>query len=405
MGRIHRVAVATVAVALGATLGAAPVTAAEPPRPAFYEQPAALPAANGDLVRQEAMTYLLDPAGVADVAATSTRVMYRSTDRTGTPVGVTGTVIVPKAPWVGPGKRPVIGYAVGTQGVGDRCAPSRQLSEGFEYEGLFMVGLLARGYALAVTDYEGLGTAGAHTYMDRVSQGHAVLDAVRAAQRLPGSGLGATSPVALYGYSQGGAGAASAAELAASYAPELRVRGTVAGAVPADLRALPDAIDGTLYAEFAWFAITGLSASYGLDIDPYLNEAGRTFLAETEDDCVFDLLDAAFRRSEDLTADGASLDTLIGRQPFATMIDDQRIGRIRPSAPVLITHSVLDDVVPYRVGRELAVDWCDRGASVRLSTNASPGHVGGILNQATEVYGFLEARLAGLPAVSSCWRL
>ncbi len=87
------------------------------------------------------------------------------------------------------------------------------------------------------------------------------------------------------------------------------------------------------------------------------------------------------------------------------MIDDQRLGRIKPSAPVLLTHSVLDDVIPYRTGKQLAVDWCDRGANVRLSTNASPLHVGGILNNATEVYGFLEARLAGKPAPSSCWRL
>lgn len=398
-----RAGIVAIATAMLASL--ASVAHAEDDVLPFYTAPAKLPAGDGTVIRSEPMTYLLDPAGASTVAFSSQRILYTSKNRTGERHAVSGAVIVPKAAWKGPGARPVIGYAVGTQGVGDQCAPTRQFSDGFEYEGVFMAGLLARGYAIAVTDYEGLGTAGPHTYMDRVSQGRAVLDAVRAAQRLPGTGLSATSPVALYGYSQGGAAAASAAELAGSYARELKVKGTVAGAVPADLRALPDAIDGTLWAEFAWFAINGLAGSYDVDITPYLNETGKKFLTETEDDCVFDLFNAAFQKSENLTADGQSLDALIQRQPFASMVADQRIGRTRPSAPVLLTHSLLDDIVPYKVGRQLAVDWCARGANVRLSTNSTPLHVGGMLNNATEVYGFLEARLAGLPAASSCWRL
>ncbi|MFB9315571.1 lipase family protein [Nocardioides plantarum] len=373
--------------------------------PAFYEQPATLPAANGDLVRSEPMTYLLDPAHASDVAVTSTRIMYRTTDRTGTPVAVSGSVIVPKSPWSGPGRRPVIGYAVGTQGVGDKCAPSRQFSEGIEYEGVFMTAMLARGYALAVTDYEGLGTAGAHTYMDRLSQGHAVLDAVRAAQRLPGSGLDAQSPVGLYGYSQGGGAAASAVELAPTYAAELRIKGAVVGAVPADLTVLPANLDGGLWAEFLWYAMTGLAASYDLDLNPYLNDRGREFLTDISDDCVFDLFNAALKNSTEFTTDGSSLEQLTQTEPFKSILTDQRIGLSKPTAPVLITHSLLDDTIPYRTGRQLATDWCRQGATVRLSTNATPLHLGAMLNNATEAFGFLEARFAGTPALNSCWRL
>lgn len=378
---------------------------AEEALPPFYQAPATLPANNGDLVRSEPLDILIDPSKLFGVRSTATRVLYRTTNRTGRAVAVSGSVIVPEKAWVGRGKRPVIGYAVGTQGIGDSCAPSRLFSELIEYESIFMSGLLARGYAIAMTDYEGLGTEGQHTYMDRKSQGQAVLDMVRAAQRLPGSGLTVANPVAFYGYSQGGGGAASAAELAASYAPELNVKGTVAGAVPADLRALPGAIDGSLYSEFTWYAIAGISASYDVDITTYLNDGGKDMFAQMQDNCVFDLFGSAFTKSSDYTADGASLGQLIEREPFRTMIDDQRIGRIRPSAPVLLTHSLLDDVVPHRVGKQLARDWCDRGASVRLSSNVTPLHVGGMLNNATEVYGFLEARFAGLPAASSCWRL
>ena len=414
LGRMVAAAAAAVLVPL-VSLPATPTHAAEAPSsgslfaeeelPAFYRAPASLPPANGDLVRSEPMRFTLDPAGGARIALTTTRVLYRSTDRTGDPHAVSGTVLVPKTPWIGPGRRPVIGYAAGTQGIGDTCAPSRQLSEGFEYESLFMAGMLARGWAVAMTDYEGLGTAGMHTYMDRESQGRAVLDAVRAAQRLPGSGLSSSNPVGLYGYSQGGAAAASAAELASSYAPDLKVRGTVAGAAPADLTQLPGAIDDSLFSEFSWYAIIGLTASYGIDMGPYLNDAGREMYAEMADNCVFDLFGSAFTSSADYTADGASLADLIEREPFRTMIDDQRIGRRTPSAPVLITHSRLDDVVPFAVGEQLVRDWCARGAKVRFSPNVTPLHVGGMLNNATEVYAFLEARFLSLPAASSCGRV
>ncbi len=371
----------------------------------FYRPPATLPSGNGDLVRSEPITYRLDSAGVSNVLVRSTRVLYRSTNRAGEADVVSGSVIVPKAPWIGPGKRPVIGYAVGTQGLDDRCAPSRQFSAGVEYEGIFMNGLLARGYALAVTDYEGLGTPGMHTYMDRVSQGRAVLDAVRAAQRLPGSGLSRANPVALFGYSQGGGGAASAAELAGSYAPELKVKGSVVGAVPADLTVLPDNLDKGLWAEFLWFAIAGISGSYDLDIDAYLNADGQDFLDRISDDCVFDLGTAAFSDSRDYSLDGSNLSELSKEEPFRSMLADQRIGRIRPSAPVLVTHSRLDDTIPFKVGKQLAKDWCAKGGTVRFSANVTPLHVGGMLNNSTEVYGYLEARLLGLPALSSCWRL
>ena len=50
-----------------------------------------------------------------------------------------------------------------------------------------------------------------HTYMDRVSQAHAVLDSDRAARQLEGWDINADNPVIINGYSQGGGAAAAAA--------------------------------------------------------------------------------------------------------------------------------------------------------------------------------------------------
>ena len=375
----------------------------EPTRPAFDEAPAVLPSANGAVIRSEKVAFLLDPLDATSLVRNAQRVLYRTTNRTGQAIAVSGTVLVPTEPWIGLGTRPVIGYAPGTQGMADRCAPSRLFSEGIEYEGLGIEALLQRGYAVAMPDYEGLGTAGVHTYMDRVSQGRATLDVVRAAQRLAGTGLSSASPVGLMGYSQGGGAAAAAVELASTYAPDLRVKGAVVGAVPADLSKVASTLDGGLYSAFAFFALRGLSASYDVDISPYLNDRGRAVSDQVETECVFDLLNHSFVKSSTLSADGQPMSALMAVEPFRSIIEAQRIGTIKPTVPVLVTHSAIDDVIPYSVGKAMAKSWCGKGANVRFSANVAPGHVGGIVPQTAEALPFFEARFAGLPQLSNCW--
>ncbi|MFC6152137.1 lipase family protein [Nocardioides yefusunii] len=401
-GGVLRCAAAALPVLLATALLVPTASAVKLKNPAFYETPAVLPAADGALIRSEPMEFALDPLKVHTVRYTAERILYSSRARTGKQIAVSGTVIVPKTAWKGPGRRPVIGYAPGTQGIGDVCAPSRKFTGGLEYEGLFIIGMLAKGWAIAMTDYEGLGTEGMHTYADRVAEGRAVIDGVRAAQALPGDDVDATSPVAFYGYSQGGQAAASAAELAGTYGKGLDVKGTVAGAAPSDLTYLPGAIDGSLFSIFGWFAIHGLTASYDIDMTPYLNAEGRQVYDDMKENCVMHLFNGAFKKSSRYTVDGAGLAELITREPFRTVIDDQRVGRIKPSAPVLVTHSYFDDVVPIKVGQQLVKDWCGKGATVKFSPNLSPLHVGGMLNNATEVYAYLDARFAGKKAPTSC---
>ncbi|QBX56226.1 lipase [Nocardioides seonyuensis] len=397
----------TASMAMGLVAVAPAQAVEEPPRPAFYEAPATLPANNGDVIRSEKMTFLLDPLDTSSLVKQSWRIMYKSTNRAGKAIAVTGTVLVPNSPWVGLGTRPVIGYAPGTQGMADRCAPSRVYSELVEYESIGIEPLLARGYAVAVPDYEGLGTAGIHTYMDRVSQGRATLDVVRAAQRLTGTGLSSSSRVGLQGYSQGGGAAASAAELASTYAPELKIKGAVVGAVPADLQKVAENLDGSLFAAFGFFAVRGITASYGLDsaLSMFLNEKGVQALQDVEQDCVFNLFDSAFTKSTELTQDGRSLAEIMKEVPFSMLVSDQQIGNIKPSVPVLVTHSRLDDTIPFAVGKAMAKSWCQKGANVRFSSNIVPTHLGGMVPHVAESLPYWEARFAGLPQFGNCWTL
>jgi hypothetical protein len=73
--------------------------------PAFYDPPAALPSANGALVRTEPLPLGLSLPGLdgRPMPGTATRLMYRSTDSNGRPVAVTGSYIEPWAAWRGGG--------------------------------------------------------------------------------------------------------------------------------------------------------------------------------------------------------------------------------------------------------------------------------------------------------------
>lgn len=403
-----RVAVGTAVLAVGAALlvagpaqaGYSAVNATTQAAADFYTPPSPLPAGkDGDVIRSEPMAVHLG------LSAKAQRIMYLTRDAQDRPIAVTGTVLTPNMPWLGLGKRPVIGYAVGTQGMADHCAPSKQLETGLEYEGVYIEGLLMRGYGVVVTDYQGLGTPGEHTYVNRSAQGHAVLDSVRAAQRTPGSGLPTDGPVVTFGYSQGGGASASAAELQPTYAPELKLKGAYAGAPPADLKAVGKSLDGSYAATLLGYAVIGLEAAYPeqIDLDQFLNDKGKQLFEQAKNSCLIDgLALGAFTKSETLTKDGRPVSAYMDEEPFNSIVNDQKLGQRKPAAPVLVLHSTLDDIVPFEQGRQMAKDWCGKGAKVQFKSLELPTHIAAIPNTAPYVFPWLEGVVAGVPQLSNC---
>ncbi|WFR71584.1 lipase family protein [Prescottella defluvii] len=225
--------------------------------------------------------------------------------------------------------RPLVVLAPGTQGQGDQCAPSKSFTDrvhygppldfAIEYEIAQTYALLERGMDVVVTDYEGLGTAGVHSYTDRRAQAHAVLDAARAVKSLPDIRIGDDSPIGLSGYSQGGGAVAAATEMQASYAPELNVRGTFAGGPPADLRSVAAAIDGGLATGLLGYAVNSIYAGYPetrADIDGALSPAGRQALDDIANQCVPETIARyGLHRTSEWTRDGRSVAELIDALP------------------------------------------------------------------------------------------
>jgi hypothetical protein len=125
----------------------------------------------------------------------------------------------------------VVAWAHPTSGLADHCAPSRHGMRGLACMHGWLDALLRRGYVVVATDYEGLGTPGLHPYLVGASEGHAVLDGVRAAARLRGAGVGGRTVA--WGFSQGGHAALWTGEVARAYAPDVRLSGVVMPASPA----------------------------------------------------------------------------------------------------------------------------------------------------------------------------
>ena len=165
---------------------------------------------------------------------------------------------------------------------------------------------------------------------------------------------------------------------------------------------VPAKIDGTLYSAFELYATAGLFAAYHVDPASILNDKGVALLPKVEQNCVTGLFDLAFVKSATLTKDGLPFTSSFGEEPLRSILADNRIGNRKPNAPVMITHSVSDDVIPYPVGKQLAKDWCAKGANVSFRPLLAPAHVGGILSTSALALPFFEARFGGLPQVSTC---
>jgi hypothetical protein len=310
-------------------------------------------------------------------------------------------VIVPTAAWAGPGPRPIIAFAHATVGVTDDCAPTRNIASGLYVENTYLSQVLAKGWAVALTDYEGLGTPGRHTYCVNRSEGRAVLDSVRAAARTPGAGLDASAPVAIWGYSQGGGAAGAAAEAAVTYAPELAIKGIAAGGPAADLEAIGTAGEGTMFFGFVAAGSQGLDAAYPeLNLRSYLNAAGlkQYDASEAQGACLPQLLgaDYAFKRTTDFsTADPRGTPTWQRR--FA----ENRLGVVKLGFPAFVYHGLLDEVIPNAVGTGLRDRWCAQGSTVQWGDYLGD-HVLTQSLAAGDVVQWIADRLDGKAARSDC---
>lgn len=190
----------------------------------FYTPPAQIPSTPGSIIRTEPLD--------ADVpGGKGFRVLYTSTGPKGEPVAVSGMLFVSNKP-APAGGRPVIGWAHGTVGLAPQCAPSRAKNV-LEDTDDWLNTAMNNGYAVAATDYLGLGTPGPKTYLIGDQEAADVVNSVRALRNFEPAQAGKRWIV--WGHSQGGHSALWTGHLAKKIAPELDLIAVGAAAPAAEL--------------------------------------------------------------------------------------------------------------------------------------------------------------------------
>ncbi|MBK9178107.1 MAG: prolyl oligopeptidase family serine peptidase [Acidimicrobiales bacterium] len=343
----------------------------------------ASPGAPGDVISAE-------PIDAPD-GARAWRVVYHSTGLDGADIAVTGMVVAPdrEPP---PGGFPVVSWGHPTQGTADRCAPSVDGTDSIT----LLEPLVEAGYVVAASDYEGLGTTSPHLYLVGDSEGRSVLDAARAAQRVAGSGASPTSPVALWGFSQGGHAALFGGELAPAYAPELDLRGVAAAAPVSDVGSFAARAEGwpEQFGVLVTIAYAFHHAYDDLRIGDVLTPAAVSDLPLLEQTCldrvlaVYDRPTAEVLKQPPATAPG-----------WPARFTESQVGNRPIPAPVLVIQGT-DDVIVYPdTVAAMAQRLCANGTAVDVRLKPGEGH--GVAVQG-DLLPWLAERFAGAPAASTC---
>lgn len=318
------------------------------------------------------------------------RIMYHSRDARDRDRVVTGLVSHPTGP-VPDGGWPVVATAPGTTGVSARCAISRLTSEppGWGVEGVRVM-----------TDYIGLGPEGQHphAYLSRPSEGHSLIDAVRAARNLPETGAG--DRWLSVGHSQGGHAALAAHELAADHAPELDLVGTLALAPAAMLDRVYGGIDPVVTAILTTMTLYGGAHEHPeIDVEDYVTPELAAAADVLETGCLAEITDALVP-----LALGGGLFTADPREtePARSLLLANDVGLVSADAPLFLVSGTTDDRVVIDRVRDLFARLCDTGQVTELLVVDGAGHDDIVDETADRTAAWLQARLDGEEPVDTC---
>lgn len=381
---------ATSTEAPSSTAAATTATIAAPAGlPAFYSVPDPLPAGKpGDVIKTEKVD-------VPGLNGTLYRVMYHSQSIRGQDIAVTGMIAVPSTP-APAGGYPVISWAHGTTGLADTCAPSINPADDVKLAN----GLLDQGYLVTATDYEGLGTPGRHPYIAGISEARGTLDIVRAAQQIPEAS--ASPNYVVWGHSQGGHAAMFTSNIAASYAPELQLKGVVAGAPPSQLLLINAALQQSNYRHYILMAAAGLNAGYGdqaAPLDEVLTPAGLEAINQVDQGCSSDL-GKALANTDISTLQKADPATV---PAWNTLLKENDPGNFAtPSAqPLLIIHGGSDEQIPTVSSALLFDQLCKIGQQTQRWVYPGQSHAGVIQPSFNDMSSWIADRFAGKPVSAS----
>ena len=327
------------------------------------------------------------------------RVEYTSTSAiTNSETRVTGTVFAPKgkAP---DGGWPVVALGHATTGIETDCAPS--LSPSLVGLASMVVPLLAAGYVVTVPDYQGLGSdQNYHPYLEPITEGYNLIDAVRAARKLVPE---ASDRWVAVGMSQGAQAAWAANELAATYGAGLNILGSVSLAPPINVTFLADLAESGGLTKEQESPYPALLAALKNEHPEFNLDDYRRGIVEQNWDLLLqcNVSSAAAREAvvaqiteDDLRPSSqAATDTLRGY--LQKMSLPQKVA----AAPMLVIYGGKDAFIPPTSTEHALAKACGMGDVIDIQQQPDKGHDDLDLSMALPWIG---DRFTGAPVTNSC---
>ncbi|KAI8081434.1 secretory lipase-domain-containing protein, partial [Halteromyces radiatus] len=348
------------------------------------------------------------------------QLLYRTTDGLNEPITAVTTLLIPYGADYGK----LVSYQVAEDSPFIDCAPSYSLTRGgstfndlSQAEILLMDTLLARGWCVAVPDYQGAKSM----FMVGAMAGNGVLDGIRAV--LSGAnGFTSTSSsssssssnssktllsvkntaVQLWGYSGGALATGWATQLHATYAPELNIIGSAMGGTPADINASFAKLDKSFQSSIGVAGILGMMNQY-TEMKDYIESILRP---ETRNEfynmgkyCLLEMLVRyPYRNMENFVNRTDYLDSPVAHK----WVPASELGNLgTPSMPLFLYHGIYDELTPHTSLLNLYGKWCTGGARIEFLQELIGTHVSIQLSAGSNAILFLEKQFnnydKGLP--------
>ncbi|KAE8551761.1 hypothetical protein EYB25_005651 [Talaromyces marneffei] len=205
-----------------------------------------------------------------NLTSASYNILYRTTDSNDLPTFAVTTLLTPVLKSSsGKKSQGLVSYQIPYNSPSVDASPSWTLSTGLNWTFPDITAALQQGWYVSVTDFEGPNA----TFGVGAAEGHAVLDGLRAVTKSSSSPAVASGvkawKIGLWGYSGGSIASEFAAELRASYAPEMEIAGVAIGGLPTPITAVSQVVNKTPFAGLIISGLWGYANAFPL-VESYL---------------------------------------------------------------------------------------------------------------------------------------
>jgi len=349
------------------------------------------------------------------------QLLYRSAGALGQPTANVTSVLEPPVP---PASPRAVSYQSFYDSLNPADEPSVQIAGGVtlgglvaDAESIVIAPLLLQGYTVIVPDTEGQ-TA---DFSASPEYGINTLNSIRAATSSPRTGLAASTPIGMFGYSGGAIATDWAAQLAPRYAPDVnrQLVGAAEGGVLVDPAHNLTYVDGSqIWAGITPMAVIGIARGFRVDITPYLSAYGRQLYGTLQQASIINVLGQY---------PGLTFAQLVKPQyanpasiPILVKVENELNAGSRPSPtiPMFIgqgANGTLEGTPGNKPGigpgdgvmvagdvRTLARDFCASGTAVDYTQYDALSHVTTFPVWAPAALAWLSSRFAGGQAPNDC---